>query len=223
MNTPPSREDRSRSLFGPNDKLERPAPPEFEDPNAVPAEDALVQIGYMTVVTAGVEDTLHALYWNFAKMSDKLGRIITGDLKPNRLCGDIVKLAESSRKSNAIVTDLKSLFRDLDILTKYRNRCVHWIWDNSSKTGHKLYAPAYHKEEGVLLTVSTDDLKLIARELAWIEIRISMHNMLPKALKKERTKHGALRDVYAPAPWLNTPAQLKPKGAQDRRRDKKKT
>ena len=50
----------------------------------------LQELGRIGMFAAWVEETLHEIYWRHAELTVEIGRIITGDLRPNRLSADIL-------------------------------------------------------------------------------------------------------------------------------------
>lgn len=179
--------------------MKRPA--DFADPYYTPPEDVLQSLGYITVVSAGIEDLIHGLFWRCAGLSDERGTIITRDMKPYRMIDDIVRLALVRKWPDKQIADLKDIFSDLKKLVEKRNQCIHWLWDKTQTNEHRIYTPAY-KAERKTISYTSEDLQALAEDLAWIEVRLDSHYLTPSALTKKRKGLGADKDLYAPAPWL---------------------
>jgi hypothetical protein len=109
-----------------------PRPGGFKDPLYMPSDAILRALGRVAAVSAGIEDQLHALYWELLKVRDDVGRIITGDMRASRMTEDILKLARASNRSPAIIEDLIDLFADLREKNQRRNQVLHWIWDSQT-------------------------------------------------------------------------------------------
>ena len=52
----------------------------------------LYELGRIALYASGVEETLHFIHWQQAKVDGSIGPIITGNSSPNRLTEDILKL-----------------------------------------------------------------------------------------------------------------------------------
>jgi hypothetical protein len=177
-----------------------PRPKEFKDPNVMPAPDILQAIGRVSAVSAGIEEELHALYWKLLAVSDGVGKVITGDMRSNRMTEDILRIARASREADGIIKDLEDLFQDFKEKNQKRNQYLHWIWTNT----HEIKSPSY-KSSNHTIAVTAEDVNELADDLIWLEVRLASHTKSHADLLIERRKLGAEADLYAPAPWLNKP------------------
>jgi len=53
-----------------------PRPKGFEDPNFMPSQLILKALGRVSVVSASIEEELHALYWKLLGTTDNVGKVI---------------------------------------------------------------------------------------------------------------------------------------------------
>jgi hypothetical protein len=90
----------------------RPRPKDFQDPLYMPPDDVLKALGRVAAVSAGIEDQLHALYWKMLGVKDEAGKVITGDMRANRMTEDILKLARATNYPREKIEDLEDLFAD---------------------------------------------------------------------------------------------------------------
>lgn len=181
-------------------KLARP--PQFKDPRHLPPKDMLAEIGRMAVVSAGIEDILHNIYWKFARLDAVIGATITEDARPNRLAEDIIKIAKAAKVSAAQVEDLTDIFSEYRPLARKRNQCIHWIWGTPQGDNHKVVPPSY-KRDAREETISLSEATELADDLTWIETRLEAHQMSREEIHRERTSLGNEADIYLPIPWLD--------------------
>lgn len=174
-----------------------PRPKGFKDPLYMPPAPVLRALGRVAAVSAGIEDELHAFYWQLLGVRDEIGKIITADMRANRMAEDILKLARSSKQSPNIIDDLVDLFADFREKNQRRNQVLHWIWDEQG-----VEAPSYKSVTRIKQKYSVKDVNALADDLIWIETRLSSHTKSPAELQKLRSELGAEADLYAPAPWL---------------------
>lgn len=172
-----------------------PRPKDFKDPLYMPPDAVLRALGRVAAVSAGIEDGLHALYWRLLGVEDEAGKVITGDMRSNRMTEDILKLARAQKYPPEKIDDLMDLFGDFREKNQKRNQVLHWIWGEQG-----VEAPAYKSQQK--LTYSAGDVDGLADDLIWIETRLTAHLLTEDALLKDRAKHGSEADLYVPAPWL---------------------
>jgi len=63
------------------------------------------------LVSASIEEELHALYWKLLGTTDNVGKVITGDMRANRMTEDILKIAKIAKIDQAKIDDLEDLFQ----------------------------------------------------------------------------------------------------------------
>lgn len=179
--------------------IQRPA--DFVDQKHTPEPDVLAKLGKAAIVAASIDDILHAIYWMHAKLSDSMGMVITRDLKSDRLANELIKIAEAANADAAILADLKDLLQQHKTLAEFRNRLIHWIW-NESIGGQIELTPPSNKATQQAIMINLNILTTLVDDLVWLETRLETHAMSKTELMKARTKLGAKADLYAPAPWL---------------------
>ncbi len=178
-----------------------PRPNGFEDPKHLPSKTILAEIGRLAIVSASIDDILHAIYWKFARLTDAVGAVITGDIRPGRLVDDIIKVAKAAKVDPKIVDDLKDIFADHKNLAILRNQCIHWTWNRP--TGRKIVVePPTHKTGHTPITLTLTQIKKLADDLVWIETRLDAHAMTDEELA-QRKKEEKEPDIYVPTPWLD--------------------
>ena len=177
-------------------------PIDFEDTRQLPSEPIMVEIGRIAIVSAGIEDLLHALYWKFAGVADPVGAVITGDARTTRLSEDVIRIAKAAGTNKAIIDDLKDIFSDLVTLAKERNKFVHWIWSWNTTTYEDRIDPPGYKPGHEGRYVTPGDVAEIADSLVWIEHRLAAHLMTEEELSVSKEKYGSGGAPDAPTPWL---------------------
>lgn len=90
-------------------KLKRP--PDFSDTRQLPSEPVMMEIGRLSIVAASIEDILHRLHWKLARIAEPVGAVITGDARATRLSEDIIRIAKAAGTNQAIIDDLRDIFR----------------------------------------------------------------------------------------------------------------
>jgi hypothetical protein len=119
-----------------------PRPKGFEDPNFMPSQSILKALGRVSVVSASIEEELHAIYWKMLNATDSVGKVITGDMRANRMAEDILKIAKAAKMVQAKIEDLEDLFKDFKEKNQKRNQCLHWIWESSREVKAPAYKPS---------------------------------------------------------------------------------
>ncbi|MET4230192.1 hypothetical protein ABIA85_003459 [Bradyrhizobium sp. LA6.10] len=173
----------------------RPRPKDFVDPLYMPPDEVLRALGRVAAVSAGIEDSLHALYWKMLDVEDVAGKVVTGDMRASRMTEDILKLAKATNYPADRVDDLTDLFTDFREKNQRRNQVLHWIWHNQG-----VEAPGYKTRQR--LPYTADDVNALADDLIWVETRLGSHLLSQSELKNEREKLGLEADLYAPLPFL---------------------
>jgi hypothetical protein len=67
----------------------------------------LQEFGRIAMFSAWVEETLHEIHWRYANLFVDAGVIITGDLSPNRLTEDIIKLIKLNPRQWRRLSDMQ--------------------------------------------------------------------------------------------------------------------
>ncbi|APG11402.1 hypothetical protein BKD09_24005 [Bradyrhizobium japonicum] len=173
----------------------RPRPKGFNDPLYMPPDEILRALGRVAAVSAGIEDSLHALYWKMLGADDEAGKVVTGDMRASRMTEDILKLARAIKHPTESIDDLADLFADFREKNQRRNQVLHWIWDTQG-----VEAPGYKAKQRLSYTAA--EVNDLADDLIWIETRLASHLLSSSSLQKEREKLGTDADLYAPLPLL---------------------
>ncbi|MCK1533158.1 MULTISPECIES: hypothetical protein [unclassified Bradyrhizobium] len=165
-------------------KVKRPK--NFADTNQLPREQIMQEIGRIAIVSASIEDLLHALHWEISGLNDLIGPLITSDVKPARLSQDIIKIGKAAKVKQSTIDELRDLFSDYATLAQERNKFVHWIWSWNTKTREdRIDPPGYkHSREGKY--VSVQDVADVADDLVWVEHRLQ--NLVTEFHKRRKTK-----------------------------------
>jgi hypothetical protein len=161
----------------------------------------LQELGRIAMFAAWVEETLHEIYWRHAELTVETGRIITGDLRPNRLSADILKLMKLRPDEKARLADIKILISEYKNLAEQRNQCIHWIWSRVA-SGAAWTMPPIYKTKIEPTKYTLEKLRQLEDDLAWLRIRLSAH-VDTKSLRDRRAALGELSDFCVPAPWLD--------------------
>ena len=162
----------------------------------------LQELGRIAMFAAWVEETLHEIYWRHAELTVEIGRIITGDLRPNRLSADILKLMKLRPDEKARLADIKILISEYKNLAEQRNQCIHWIWSRVAY-GAAWTMPSIYKTKIEPTKYTLEKLRQLGDDLAWLRIRLSAHVDTDKSLRDRRAALGELADFCVPAPWLD--------------------
>jgi hypothetical protein len=198
-------------------------PPIREHHNLEP--EWVQEIGTIASFAARVEDDLHRLYWYYAHLQNDIGAIITGDLSPNRLTEDIIKLTSLNKKQERRLDDLRLLFSEYRSLATQRNQVVHWTWANVINNQSTLIRPEY-KRPGGKVKYTFDDLRNLSMDLSWLHVRLSAHINSDHSIRQKRAHYAAMCkefpnynltvDMFLPSPWLYKRAQPNPRRAKHR-------
>src|ERR1700676_3151443 len=174
-----------------------PRPENFEDQKFMPPKEVLEAIGRVSVVSAGIEDQLHALYWKLLSTEEAVGKVVSGDMRSNRMTEDILRIANAAKLPEAVTDDLQDIFKDFKEKNQKRNQILHWIWSGAHEVESPNYKPTPQK-----IPYTPESVNELADDLIWIETRLDAHNLSKAELLKARNKLGEKADLYAPAPWL---------------------
>lgn len=175
----------------------------------------LQEIGRIAIFAAWVEETLHEIYWRQVNLRVDAGSVITGDLSPNRLTEDIIKLASIIQKRKRRLSDLRSLITEYKALARQRNQCIHWTWTSVSEGTAHVSRPLYKGKEEVI-PYTLDDLKALGDDFAWLRLRLSVHVNTDAHIRERRATLGDLAETFAPAPWLDKPLRPSPTPLENR-------
>lgn len=192
--------------------------------------EMLRALGTLAVLSAGVEEMLHQIYWHHAGLDERIGPIVTDNLNPKKLEEDIKKLVQLDHSKANILADLKILFAEFRTLNTKRNHCLHWIWDNSTNDtpfsfvldqpiAYRLKRPLYRQSGELAQDFTVADVRNYCNQFAWLSQRLRSHTFSDEALRKKRDElinslpiNGVSQaDLFWPAPWLDKPLPPEPK------------
>ena len=181
-------------------------------------------LGQLAVMSAGAEELLHQIYWNYAGLDEQTGPIVTDNLNPKRLEEDIVKFAALDKAKANNLSDLKILFAEFEDLNTKRNHCLHWIWDTDFFENslafvkgplhvYRLKRPLYKQKGHPTQNFSTEDIRGFCNQYGWLSQRLRSHTFGDDALREKRAEAAnspplngmAIADLFWPAPWLDKP------------------
>jgi hypothetical protein len=178
-------------------------------------DEWLHELGRITLYAAAVEETLHLIYWQQAKLDGFTGPVITGDHNPRRLTEDIKKLMLLRPDQKARLDDMSVLITEHRELAHQRNQCIHWVWTNVVDGKASVAPPAYDRRQHTA-EYTLDALRTLADDMAWLRTRLLMHLATDENLREIRATRGAWADVIVPAPWLDKQAPPSPKPSRTR-------
>lgn len=107
----------------------------------MPPKEVLEAIGRVSVVSAGIEDHLHSLYWKLLSTEETIGKVVTGDMRSNRMTEDILRIANAAKLPKAVTDDLEDIFKEFRDKNQKRNQILHWIWSGA----HEVESPNYNR------------------------------------------------------------------------------
>jgi hypothetical protein len=196
-------------------KLKRP--PEFKDTRQLPSKAMLAAIGRAVVISASIEDILHALHWKYAGLNEAVGPVITGDARATRLTEDILRIAKAAKRPAAVIEDLSDIFTELKLLITTRNQCIHWLWERPDGRRKHTVAPPIYKTGHQPAAFTVSQIEILGDALVWIEARLSAHELNEAGLQAEKAKHSPeLAEIFVPTPWLNKHPAPNPKQSKNR-------
>jgi hypothetical protein len=178
--------------------------------------DFLQAIGRLAVASAEFEDTLHYIYWRYARLNAATGPVITEHISPWRLSDDIIRLAVHAERNKRRVEDLRDILSSYKRVALERNSCIHWLWALMGSETAWAVRPAY-KGPGEGKIVSVAQLNDLAADMAWLQVRLRTHLYTDKWIKQKKASlWPGQAEIAAPAPWLNRPQTQDPKSSQSR-------
>jgi hypothetical protein len=194
--------------------------------------DLLQALGQLAVVTAGIEEALHQIYWKHGGLNKHSGPIVTDNLNPKRLSEDILKFARLDPAKANVVADLEVLLAEFEALNTKRNQCLHWIWEKveaeqpdgtpifgilnyKPPASYRVKRPAYKKKGAESQPYSAEDIKTLCEKCSWVARRLHAHALDEGELRRLRrdgamsmdgeTPFSTMADIFWPAPWLDKP------------------
>ncbi len=167
--------------------------------------DMLQAIGHLAVITSGIEELLHQIYWKHAGLNERSGPIITHNHNPKLLSEDIIKFVQLMPAKAHILADLKVLFAEFETINTKRNHCLHWIWDTGEEEReessgivlsagpvpkvlpYRVKRPIYRRPSEVHSeSFSVEDIKALCDDSGWLASRLLSHTFEEKVLKAIR-------------------------------------
>ena len=172
----------------------------------------LQAIGSVAVHAAVAEQMVHVAYWRYAGLDNKVGQVITENMRPKRVLEDLIKIVTLLKSGAGRIADIKDIAHTYGNLAQQRNEIIHWIWDsNEDDTVHKVIPPGYMSGKSPRhhsKPYTEKQIKAIGDGLRTIARRLQSHLIKDQDILALRA---VSRPGYVLAPWLDKPSQQDPK------------